>query len=726
MIDFTLTITLTCEEDLHVGDGIAELGRHHAGFSRNAENKPWIPRSTFRGVLREACRKVVLESRALGIDKFDNKTLKDIFDYGAGDSPIISPLRTMTSETDDDRFITHTFVAVDLDGRATDGALRSLQCVRAGTVFNGAIHGRTPSQTHLELLEYGLNRIHRIGGSRNRGLGRVRITYSLDTKVPPKAEMPKWVENLRDDCTLIWKCSLEDMAAFARDAPAGNIQYSQDHIPSESVWGTFRHIARTSLACTKEAELSFLDDPQTDMPGLVMGAMLPYPKHVALTALHPSAIFRAPKSLRLPKQESSKDKSFPPWFRQNAGKADLAALGARDEFSLGEKGEIKKTDLKYKKFSDFIYHDQAGLFHRLSTTLVRNLRNEIDERTGQVKGENLFTEECLAEDQEFFGWARFARAEDARHFLTMFAPWLPLNGKAALPLGLGRGRKPARIVELNAIPTETRQEVKYSSVGTITFLSACLVRGEDGTYAHRLTEKDLAFLLGLPPETKITILSRCEDAGSITRMHGSGGFFEPPEIAISAGSSYRIYFGDVGHESWETILEARATALGERTHQGYGRWALNHPIHQLNGEPSGYMGTKLRTPTILNSHSQSEQEFREAKVLFNQLEKHNVIEKGTRAKLGTILHILESAPEAEPPPELWSQLADRANKNLETLWNAEIIKKEESGKNSKSFPSENPILLHAFLKEKAEKHKNSWILIHLLRIWMKKCKEEKS
>ncbi|MBF0240061.1 MAG: hypothetical protein HQM12_20355 [SAR324 cluster bacterium] len=722
MIPFHWKLTMTCLEDLHVGNGLSHLGEYDSGHAVAKDGTPWIPHTTLMGMIREGCRKVEAECT------IDPAFRQELFEFSTGDSLLLEPLRMILRP---DPFVLQAFTAVTLEGVAKEHSLRMVQCVRRGTQFQGSLYGQVSRPEILEFLEQGILRIKRIGGQRNRGFGKVE--WKIDQHSVPELRIPacKPSEPDAEGGTLWILYKLQDTVSIGNRAQANNLQFSQDYIRSENVLGAWRHLLRTvflPLAGSEVSSLNLLDEDS----GLVLSSLYPFPSSKEFPKSNPLSVIPFPKSLQLPKASSrvqftgTQDKMYlPHWFNTNPDAADLKTLRACDQFSpreLEREDETTPKDEtrpKYKKESGFLLHKGEQDFTWIKPSKTRVLRNRVNEKTGNVQENSLFVEEGLQEDSWFVGSIYFPNQGLRQCFEQLFAPWLPQEDTSAqLPLGIGRGRKIMRAWKTRWFPAnETREQVQNLAIAGTAPLSLKLLFLADALFldskgqGSALTESLLAEYLGVP-EACIKISHKAESLYEYMPMHSNGGFFMPAQRLIAKGSAYHLTFSEAdAYKMFYDKLQNLAfsgSGLGEWTSSGYGRFVLNHPVHQL------YDGSKVQdtsqgswvlADSLFQTDTQ-EARFRQAKALYETYRLSKLSDSSGISQLSGLLAVLESKPSVADRVKIFERLQAHSIKVTDKLWKKTV---QHEG---------NTIPLWHFLKD----HLSSELLLEVLRYWISRDK----
>ncbi|MBF0121097.1 MAG: hypothetical protein HQK79_19880 [Desulfobacterales bacterium] len=695
MITFKIHLKMTALEDLHIGNGISHLGEYDSGHAVDSKGVPCVPHSTLMGMIREGCRKVMQE-----INKTEYKEyFEELFKFSKGESLLLEPL---SLKAPDDilknPFIVHPSTAVKLCGTAVPHSLRSIQCVRRGAIFEGDIYGNVTKEEVFKYLKDGIRRIRYIGGDRNRGLGKIFFEI-IETKIRLShlQEADKQFISSEDKPSfLMLRFKLKDIVTIGNQAAANNIQFTRDYIRSENILGAWRHVLRTyilpQMSCFKES-FKIIDD-YNDSP--IFSNLYPLPEIDNLAEqfkkMSPFSIIPFPISLTLPKSSDLKHLSrpsdlneFPCWFSPySSNSKDLKKMHARDRLS-SKQDSVEKSEviLKYKTGDGFLWHKEKDDFEIVKNPLIRNLRNKVEENFGNVKDDSLFVEESLCEGTNFLGWIYFYNDRQRKMFEDLFRCWLPKEFlPSCLPLGIGRGRKAIFIEQKvvhsgssyfkdNLLTVQTQQPSQDTQLNLL-FLSDAIFLDETGQSISSLTPEALKDYLQIKDNNSyIRIIQRYENSYFYASMHSNGGFFTPAWNLIEKGSAYKIEFKNPGNNPvYKALLERfnKGIGIGENLKNGYGMFALNHPINEMwNPKPEHSTGREKYLPPIPNVDSEREKHQRTAENFYEKC----LINLGcSKSKLSSFLTFVENNSK-EKVKEAIEQLK-RIDKSTEVFWKNSI------------------------------------------------------
>ena len=270
-------------------------------------------------------------------------------------------------------------------------------------------------------------------------------------------------------------------------------------------------------------------------------------------------------------------------------------------------------NFKRVKAEDYLaaYLPLGGGFQRVppeTTTIMRNRtpvarqdRQQFDSRrrrpeTGysaeDVTHADLFAETVLVEDQLFLADIWFETAAEAAEFARHARPWLqgPLATRAWLRVG--RGGRPVRVERAVWLSAEQPAGWTASPAGepalAITLTSDLIARSDDLGFLTALRGVDWLRLAGLDDEAaiagEIEISSKSSkwDTRVVHSFNTAAGARRSAAIALKRGSAFRLE-GDEPtlRRLFETLAQrqAQGRGLGERTEEGFGQFALNHPAH---------------------------------------------------------------------------------------------------------------------------------------------------
>ena len=177
-----LSYRMRLNSDAIFSSGHSIPGGEDISLRMTADNKPYMPGSTLKGLLREQLENwlvwnglsndAVQETLALLLGEADRGgVISDrrlsFFDLHITDT---------TPETD--WYSSRTFTALE-DGIVKPGTLRSASCLNRGLEFTGTVFC---DEQDKELVENSLKCIKRVGLLRNRGFGNVSISVQ-DMKI---------------------------------------------------------------------------------------------------------------------------------------------------------------------------------------------------------------------------------------------------------------------------------------------------------------------------------------------------------------------------------------------------------------------------------------------------------------------------------------------------------------------------------------------------------------
>lgn len=555
-IPFHFKLTLNCEEDLHVGNGFSSSGLYDSGFACDSQGNPWIPQSTIAGMIEDSCRKLVNLS-----SKYPYAYIEELFRYALGTSLCITPLKLKTQNL---KMITHASTAINSQtGTAKDHSLRAIECAPKGSQFQGELLGVASSEDVLNFLKEGIRLTRRIGGSRNRGLGAVRISIEECELTPILgAEVS---ENKGAAGYLLLKLRLKDGITIAKKKEAGQTLFSEDYIRAENILGAFRYFLRAHGDLEKNRHFKLLDDDS----GLIFANAYPMGEGL-LSEMNPFSIVPVPKTLQLAKkterildQHPDTLENLPHWYQPYTASSNLNHIKARDQW-----GKQTNPEIKYKSADGYLKWEGTN-YSLIQTSLSRSLRNRVDLSLGSVKDDGLFVEEVLKDNSAFFTWIHFPSQTQKDAFLKTFEAWF--SEKEPLALGIGRGRKAVCIEEYHWY----QQELKHGEASEslrITLLSDLILYDSQGRSLKELTLEHLLNELNL---NSLDVKWDSVQSSTVRDfMHAGGGFFGQREQVIEKGSTFKMTGDPEALKKIRTALKERRS-IGEWSIYGHGQFILD-------------------------------------------------------------------------------------------------------------------------------------------------------
>lgn len=523
--------SLTAEllSDAHFGSGSGG-GGIDALVARDRHDRPVIWASHLEGVLRDAAR------------RFRNdKVASDFFGRAGGDRqrPVFTSL--YASENPE----VHVWRATargSFDNRAPkDDTLRVVEYVPKGTKLMAQVE---LPESELPLLRRLIQEVDALGGGRATGAGRVKLSLAEISAAPRAVGAPTG--------RLVLLLKNRDPLCITATATPDNLIPSLAFVPGRALLGA---VAAWLIAEGYRDTASLLTSGR-----LSVSDALPVPRPP--TTLVAAEVLPAPLSLQSEKPDGPAGET--PWWAQ-----PKAAPRRLDAWRVEAK-EAKEHEVKLKRPEDdlFVYRATSGdswtAFRPALRVRLRNGRPDPKQADAL-----LFAIEQIAEETHFLTELRGSVADMARLSETL-AP--VLEGRRWLRVG--RSGAPVEVVQLAW--SDDAMPAKIAEKALLTLTSDLLVRDEYLRWRTALDEPALRSLLETD-DVRITTNDRgqanvLQDSVMVHGFNGTSRLWRMPAAAIRRGSIFEVSGTGVA-----TLAQRIATGqwLGERTHEGFGRFRLD-------------------------------------------------------------------------------------------------------------------------------------------------------
>jgi hypothetical protein len=528
-------LTATFLSDAHLGSGSGG-GGIDALVARDRHDRPVIWSSHVEGVLRDAARRLSGDEDA-----------GRIFGLAGGQQQraVFTSLYTEgTSET----HIWRSTAREAFDNRAPkDDTLRVIEYVPRGTKLSGEVE--LPA-SQLETLKRLVEEVDALGGGRANGAGRVKLSL---------AEVPIGSRQIGQPTgRLILLLEARDPLCITATATPGNLVPSLAFVPGRTLLGA---VAAWLIAAGETEAAALLTSGK-----VAVSDALPLPHRPE--KLDSLEVLPAPLSLQSEKPKGAVG-DLPWWVQQTEPTRRL------DTWDAKEKLKRPEDDL-------FVYRENASsewtTYRPARRVRLRNGRPE----PKQVEP-SLFAIEQIAEHTHFF-----AELHGSPNELKVLAQKLGpvLSGQSWLRVG--RAGAPVEVAKAEWSRDARVTQARAQAQALLTLTSDLLVLDEHLRWRTDLDEKALSDLVGIEgiaiTKTEHDGLKTLQDTVMVHGFNGTSRLWRMPAAAVRRGSVFEI----VG----EGVAKLRERAakrewLGERTHEGFGRFRIDVVLPGVTSDTSG-------------------------------------------------------------------------------------------------------------------------------------------
>jgi len=520
-------------EDAHPGSGSGG-GGIDALVARDRHGRPVIWASHVEGVLREATRR--LRGEDVAADFFGQ----------AGGQRQRALFTSLYTQSNPESRIWRSTARAGFDNRAPqDDTLRVVEYVPKGTRFEGLVE--CPA-SDLPLLRRLLQEVDAIGAGRATGSGKVTLSLT------EMADSPRGVGNATGRLVLLLR-NLDPLCITATATP-DNLIPSLTFVPGRALLGA---MASWLIADGRPDAATLLVNGRVSVSDA-----LPVP--YAPKILPAAEVLAAPLSLRNEKPAGSEGPD--PWW------ALPPTVVQRFDSRSPEAQELRlKRSLKRPEHDLFVYRSAPAepwvAFRPRLRVRLRNGRPNPNQ-----PDPSLFAIEQIVEGT-FFLCEILGAPEDMYQLAADLKPFL----EGVRWLRIGRGGAPVEAVQIawSGIPST----VVTSSRAILTLISDLMVHDEYLRWCTSLDEASLRQLPGWPADLRICPVA--QDAVAVYGFNGTSRLWRMPAYGVRRGSVFEVE-GDGVAELARMAAEGRW--LGERTHEGFGRFRLDETLPGLTNEAS--------------------------------------------------------------------------------------------------------------------------------------------
>ncbi|MCK9538296.1 RAMP superfamily CRISPR-associated protein [Dokdonella sp.] len=523
--------TLTAEliSDAHLGSGSGG-GGIDALVARDRHDRPVIWASHVEGVLRDAARRLLGDEEASAFfGRAGCQQQRAVFtSLYAKDNPGSHVWRSTAREAFDNR-------------APKDDTLRVIEYVPRGTVLVGEVE--LPA-SELPTLQRLVQEVDALGGGRSTGAGRVKLALSVVASTSRETGTPTG--------RLALLLKNRDPLCITATATPDNLIPSLAFVPGRTLLGAVAAWLitdgdRDTAALLTSGKISVSD-------------ALPLPH--APSKLEGVEVLPAPLVLQSGKPKGAAGDV--PWWAQ-------PTIPTKRFDAWDAEVEKKRNGVKPKRPEDdlFVYRASASAawttFRPARRVRLRNGRPDPKQADA-----SLFAIEQIVEETHFLAELH-GPVEDLKKLAEKLAP--VLEGRRWLRVG--RAGAPVEVAQLAW--SGAARTLKREHKALLTLTSDLLVRDEHLRWRTALDETALKELLGVD----VQLGKSLQDSVMVHGFNGTSRLWRMPAAAIRRGSVFEISGVGVA-----TLAEraAKNEWLGERMHEGFGRFRLDAVLPGVTGD----------------------------------------------------------------------------------------------------------------------------------------------
>lgn len=437
-----------------------------------------------------------------------------------------------------------------------------------------------------ELLKKCVQHTDCLGGSRNRGAGRVRTEW---VDVPSAGNSAAFPE--AKDASPILRLVLRNLDPLCLPVTGfpGNIIPGECYIRGQALLGA---LAAWAIANhDNQEQRGWLLCDSTHAISIGNAWPLPDPWNAKEKEIKPSTaweIMPMPLHIRTPKPGGSGNPAWP-WWMEGGGRTLLGDKGELDEFDPCRQEPTEKP--KRPGDHEFLFRpDGKHPWQRYLPTMGVQLRNRVPEDRSNKEDAKLFSMEEIAENTLFMVDIRFSGPEEASRFVEIFSPVL----KGDDWLTIGRGGRPVKAEDCQWLPAKGQEGAALvpTDCFTLTLESDLIARSTKLYQRKDATERipnlgfcetldpallcDLAGINHLEPEPLFQAVCNTVE---VRGYNAVSKLPRAPALAVRRGSAIRVS-GENAGGLHEALKQKRY--LGERGKEGFGRFRLDFSPLQRN------------------------------------------------------------------------------------------------------------------------------------------------
>jgi hypothetical protein len=532
MSDKWLRCTLTAEflSDAHLGSGSGG-GGIDALIARDRHDRPVIWASHVEGVLRDAARRLRGDDEA---GKF--------FGRGGGQQQR-AVFTSLYAKVRPQSHIWCSTAREAFDNRASkDETLRVVEYVPKGTKLVGEVELPESDMSTLQRL---VQEVDALGGGRSTGAGRVKLSLS---EIKPQIRKA-------DAATgrLVLLLKNRDPLCITATATPANLIPSLAFVPGRALLGS---IASWLIAEGYRETAALLTSGKVSVSDA-----LPLPE--APATLEQAEVLPAPLSLQ---SEKPKDTAgdVPWWAHPSVPTKRL------DAWNVDEKLKRPEDDL-------FVYRSSPNrawwAYRPARRVRLRNGRPDPTQADA-----SLFAIEQIVEQTHFLAELH-GSPEDLKKIAEKLAS--VLDGRRWLRVG--RAGAPVEVAQFAW--SKNRAAAKAAKKALLTLTSDLLERDACLRWRSALDEESLREVLGVEDITIVKSeqgqIRMLQDSVMIHGFNGTSRLWRMPAAAIRRGSVFEVSGTGVVKLAERA---AKGKWLGERTHEGFGRFRIDASLPGVTGD----------------------------------------------------------------------------------------------------------------------------------------------
>ncbi|MBK8263585.1 MAG: hypothetical protein IPK80_19890 [Nannocystis sp.] len=518
------TLTAEFDSDAHLGSGSGGGGIDSL-VARDRRDRPVIWSSHVEGVLRDAARRLRGDEEA---GKFFGR---------AGGEQQRAVFTSLYAQDNPECRIWRSTAREAFDNRAPkDDTLRVIEYVPKGTKLVGEVE--LPS-SQLDTLKRLVQEVDALGGGRSTGAGRVTLTLTHAEVASPSRKIGASTGRL----VLLLKS--RDPLCITATATPDNLIPSLAFVPGRTLLGA---VAAWLIAEGDHATATLLTSGKVSVSDA-----LPLPH--APARLDGVEVLPAPLSLLSEKPEGAAGDL--PWWAQ-----PTAPTKRLDGWSAEAKLKRPEDDL-------FVYRENASsawtTFRPARRVRLRNGRPDPKQADA-----SLFAIEQIVEETHFLAELH-GSSDELKKLAEKLGP--VLRGQRWLRVGRAGAAVEVAQLAWSGDPPATKAESK----ALLTLTSDLLVRDEHLRWRTALDKAALKDLLG----DDVQLGRLLQDSVMIHGFNGTSRLWRMPAAAVRRGSVFELSGAGVAKLAQRA---AKNNWLGERTHEGFGRFRIDAALPGVTSE----------------------------------------------------------------------------------------------------------------------------------------------